>query len=204
MKQTCSDIQKELPDFLDNSLDPALRTGLEEHLQSCIECREYAEFLAELSQSVDLTEEYDPGEEFWLTLKSNITERVFPHKKRDISVAGWFKRFILTPIPRPVFIGIGIACMILLMVVVNPYFRNEQPEFAELEIGNPISDPWFNGGLVTVQELVSGSESELNVVDIVFEDTLSESSYTEIFDGTIFNFLSQLSEEDYETFSEFL
>ncbi|HXX70958.1 MAG TPA: zf-HC2 domain-containing protein [Candidatus Acidoferrum sp.] len=35
----CKDIVKELADYLDEALDPCLRTSIEEHLGQCKDCR---------------------------------------------------------------------------------------------------------------------------------------------------------------------
>lgn len=35
----CKDILKELADYLDEALDPALRASIEQHLGKCVDCR---------------------------------------------------------------------------------------------------------------------------------------------------------------------
>ena len=80
MKRTCSDIQQDLPDFLDNRLSDPMKDEIESHLESCTECGDYLEFLQGVQSSVSAVQVPDPDDQYWQSMKTRITESVYPEK----------------------------------------------------------------------------------------------------------------------------
>jgi hypothetical protein len=72
----CKDIEAALPEYLENSLDPASREEIRKHLESCEKCRIEAEKWAELLQVMDAGELEQPSpavrENFQSLLQSEL------------------------------------------------------------------------------------------------------------------------------------
>ena len=116
MKHT--DIRRNLSAYLDDSVAPEERTIIEEHLESCRECRGFLEELKNTAEYVRDLEEVEPPT--WLAGK--IMARVRDEAARKESI---IKRLF-----SPLHVKLSIEAAALVLVTVTGYlvFRVSQPE----------------------------------------------------------------------------
>jgi hypothetical protein len=108
----CLTFRKNLSQFLDNELNPKVRTQMKQHLSECIECSLDTEKMKEaISRFRDVTVP-DVFPEHWETTRQKLLSSVehLPH------------RTILFRIPKWGFIPIGIVTAALLLYLLSGIF----------------------------------------------------------------------------------
>ena len=100
----CSRAKKLISEYVDNNLDKAQKTSLEQHMQVCPDCQQLAIDFQEIVQSAKELEEVTPSDRAWLSLKSKIPveqqEVIVPKIQKRV----WYYSFFSHPKPRYVLI----------------------------------------------------------------------------------------------------
>jgi len=106
----CTDIQYDLPDFLQGKLSETQQVAIREHLVSCEQCRSEAEQLKEIFSELHHEKAWTPSETYWATLLPRIHQRI--EKKSFRTIPEWIPRFAM-PLSAAIV-------LVIVLVTLNP------------------------------------------------------------------------------------
>jgi predicted anti-sigma-YlaC factor YlaD len=105
----CSQVRKKLSAFLDGQGTESDRTGIRRHLESCSECRQYADELQGVSDDFELIGYLDVQPYFLTRLKQRIADQE-SSRRMDWRLPIWVRRAALP---------VGAAAAIVLSAVIG-------------------------------------------------------------------------------------
>lgn len=109
----CEQVTRRLSEYLDRSLDPAARSGLDSHLSTCSHCRAEADLLAECIRQVAQLSELEPPMGF--------AQRVIAHVKEiETKPSFWDTLFLPFRVNVPVHATALVLIGIIAIYVVAP------------------------------------------------------------------------------------
>lgn len=120
----CSDIRKILPEHIEGNSLPSQRALIEEHLQSCEQCKLYASEIKKTIQTLQSLNEVEPPA--WLTAKvmKKIREETPPRKR-------WIERLFF---PLHIKLPLEAFAALLITVAAIFIFKNMEPELQKIEV----------------------------------------------------------------------
>jgi len=115
----CKECQKYiLTDYLDDELKKDIKQKIDDHLSTCQGCREFAVMTRKaVVEPFEKSERVEPPETIWENIKQEISEE-------SLGTRGdWLERFKEIFLARPVFAYATLACIVLMVLVLNPARR---------------------------------------------------------------------------------
>jgi hypothetical protein len=120
----CLTFRKNLSQFLDNELNPKVRTQMKQHLSECIECSLETEKMREAISRLKGLTVPDVSPEHWETTRQQLLSSVehLPH------------RMILFRIPKWGFIPIGTVTAALLLYLLSGVFFFDNNDLGPMSV----------------------------------------------------------------------
>jgi predicted anti-sigma-YlaC factor YlaD len=120
----CKKIEGLLTEHIDGELNNGLRRGVEEHLQSCYNCRQLKEMLVESSiEPLKGAQRVNAPEDLWQKIKDKIEERTPTGSIPDLVL----ERLLLPMRARRPAIALAAAVVILLLAITIIRLPMEKP-----------------------------------------------------------------------------
>lgn len=95
----CKDVNREIINLVEGSLDPDKAQSLQEHINTCSSCEHYSQFVLEVFREIDLSKKEEVSSSF----NSELFERLNIEKSRVARRTLW-----LAPLTAAAMIMIGI------------------------------------------------------------------------------------------------
>jgi predicted anti-sigma-YlaC factor YlaD len=161
----CEKIEELLSPYLENELSPEEKRLVEEHLESCKECRLLFSSLEEAQRSLSRFPELEVSE--------RLSERLYsiPAKKKRFRLSF---DFLLRPSLQPI-----LAAATVLLTLISFYAFNPNRKAIDKSI-----DRQFHLGLNKVEKLYAKAESFTSNLGEYKDDILTSLKNIKIFGGT--------------------
>lgn len=151
----CKKIQELiLTDYLDEQMEQDQKKIIEDHLSSCVYCREFAEAAKTgIIDPLSNSEKVAPSEQVWLNIKESIEQE--PAKKNLGSYEDFFRKLKDMIMPqRPAYALAGVFVVILVTMTA-------------IKINQPSQE-------TAVREIQQESEAIKYIVEVIQDDELDE------------------------------
>lgn len=104
-----------LTDYIDNEFKKDIKQKMEDHFSMCHECKEFAVMARKaVVEPFEKSERVEPPEMVWENIKGEISEGNLENQ------VDWLERFKKVLFPRPAFAFATLACLLLMVLVLNP------------------------------------------------------------------------------------
>lgn|GEM_PF-2929017 len=174
----CHDIQSQLTDYIDGTLDESSQQQVDAHLAACDECRRY---VSDIQATIALTRDLDEVEP-----PPFFTERIMAQVRQSARPRNWIFQIFLTPVRVPAGV-LTAVCLIIVTLAGNTWYlqskktapvqmvsENTSPDIIFRDIGSPASGPvdlelLANSG---VTEIKTGKQPNLEIrATVVISDS---------------------------------
>lgn len=173
----CDDVLVNLPDFLLGKIEPNLKRYIEDHLESCADCREELEELRRPAAVLGgLSDEVYP-ESFWQEMRASIMESVSAPRRSAWRIpvfAGSLAAFVL-------LIGFGIYRVVFPPVSTT---RSVTALASTLPTDEIVSLPSLNTNYTEAASTQTDGLEEMDAVDDSVQQAVLRSMWTLVADST--------------------
>lgn len=170
---SCHDIQSQLTDYLDGTLDESNQQRVDAHLAACDECRQY---LSDIQATIALTRDLDEVEP-----PPFFTERIMAQVRQSARPRNWIFQIFLTPVRVPAGV-LTAVCLVIVTLSANTWYlqskknaqvqmvsKNTPPDITFRDIGSSKPAP-VNPELLAssgVTETKKGKQTDFEIRAIV-------------------------------------
>ncbi len=111
----CFKVRRKLVAFLDHEISHRKKANIEEHLDSCIHCREELNILSRVFDSSSLCEEIEPSPQF----RNAVMQSIETQKKKTVSFMEFFRFRMNRPLPKIAVLVLLVGLLIIPAVVIK-------------------------------------------------------------------------------------